>query len=57
MRYRVNFRIEGAVEVTASSEEEAEEIVEDMERGDLFKAFDFDEQEFLAAAYEIDEEE
>ena len=57
MRYRVNFRIEWAVEVTASSEEEAEEIVEDMERGDLFKVFDFDEQEFSAAAYEIDEEE
>jgi hypothetical protein len=57
MRYRVNFRIEGAVEVTASSEEEAEEIIERMERSDLFKAFDFDEQEFSTAAYEIDEEE
>jgi hypothetical protein len=57
MRYRVNFRIEGAVEVTASSEEEAEEIVEGMERGDLFKVFDFDEQGFSAAGYEMSEEE
>lgn len=57
MRYKVNFTLEGAVEVVASSEEEAEEIVERMERGDLFKAFDFDEQEFSAAAYEIDEGE
>lgn len=57
MRYRVNFRIEGAVEVTASSEEEAEQIVEDMERSKMLELFDFDEQEFSAAAYEIDEEE
>lgn len=57
MRYKVNFTLEGAVEVVASSEEEAEEIVEDMERGDLFKVFDFDEQGFSAAAYEMSEEE
>lgn len=57
MRYRVNFRIEGAVEVTASSEEEAEEIVERMERSKMLELFDFDEQGFSAAAYEMDEEE
>jgi hypothetical protein len=57
MRYRVSFRIEGAVEVTASSEEEAEQIVEDMERSKMLELFDFDEQGFSAAAYEMDEEE
>ena len=55
MRYRVNFRIEGAVEVTASSEEEAEEIIERMDRSDLLK--DYDEYGFTVTSYEMDEGE
>jgi len=57
MRYKVNFTLEGAVEVVASSAEEAEEIVERMERSKMLELFDFDEQGFSAAAYEMDEEE
>ena len=54
-RYKMMFNLEGAIEVVASCEDDAEEMVADMDRGDLLK--DCDECGFSVSLYEMDEEE
>ena len=54
-RYKVMFNLEGAIEVIASCEDDAEEMVADMDRGDLLK--DCDECGFSVSLYEMDEGE
>ena len=52
-RYKVMFNLEGAIEVIASCEDDAEEMVVNMDRGDLLK--DCDECGFSVSLYEMDE--
>ena len=54
-RYKVNFTLEGAVEVVASCDEDAQQIVADMERRAMLK--DYDEYGFTVTSYEMDKEE
>ena len=56
-RYKVNFTLEGAVEVVASCDEDAQQIVADMERSAMLKALDFDEYGFSTTSYEMGEAE
>ena len=53
-RYKVNFVLEGAVEIDAPSEEEARDMVEEMERDRLLSYCQ--EQDFSTSAYELEEE-
>ena len=55
MRYNVDFEIHGMIEVTAESEDEAENIVEDMNLHELIE--DADGVQIDAYANETDEEE
>jgi hypothetical protein len=52
-RYKVMFNLEGAIEVIASCEDDAEEMVVNMDRGDLLKVCD--ECGFSVSLYEMDE--
>lgn len=54
-RYKVMFNLEGAIEVIASCEDDAEEMVVNMDRGDLLK--DYDEYGFTVTSCEMDEGE
>ena len=54
MRYKVHFTLEGFVEVKASSADEAEEIVDRMDRNDLLG--DYEEHGFSMASSEMEEE-
>ena len=54
-RYKMMFNLEGAIEVVASCEDEADRIVADMDRGDLLK--DYDEYGFTVTSCEMDEGE
>nr|DAN39344.1 MAG TPA: hypothetical protein [Caudoviricetes sp.] len=54
MRYRVHFTLEGAVEVNASCADEAEEIVDRMDRNDLLG--DYEEHGFSMVSSEMEEE-
>ena len=55
MRYNVDFEIHGMIEVTAESEDEAVDIVEDMNLHELLE--DADGVRIDAYANEMDEEE
>ena len=55
MRYNVDFEIHGMIEVTAESEDEAVDIVEDMNLHELLE--DADGVMIDAYANEMDEEE
>ena len=55
MRYNVDFEIHGMIEVTAESEDEAVDIVEDMNLHELIE--DADGVRIDAYANEMDEEE
>ena len=55
MRYNVDFEINGMIEVTAESEDEAVDIVEDMNLHELIE--DADGVRIDAYANEMDEEE
>ena len=55
MRYNVDFEIHGMIEVTAESEDEAVDIVEDMNLHELIE--DADGVQIDASAHEIEEEE
>ena len=55
MRYNVDFEIHGMIEVTAESEDEAVDIVEDMNLHELLE--DADGVQIYAYANEMDEEE
>lgn len=55
MRYNVDFEIHGMIEVTAESEDEAVDIVEDMNLHELLE--DADSVQIDAYANEMDEEE
>lgn len=55
MRYNVDFEIHGMIEVTAESEDEAVDIVEDMNLHELIE--DADGVQIDASAHEMDEEE
>lgn len=55
-RYKMMFNLEGAIEVVASCEDEADRIVADMERSKMLEDFDFDEYGFSTAVTEIEEE-
>lgn len=54
-RYKMMFNLEGAIEVVASCEDEADRIVADMARSDLLK--DYDEYGFTVTSCEMDEGE
>ena len=55
MRYNVDFEIHGMIEVTAESEDEAVDIVEDMNLHELLE--DADGVQIDAYVNEMDEEE
>lgn len=55
MRYNVDFEIHGMIEVTADSEDDATDIVEDMDLHELIE--DADGVQIDAYANEMDEEE
>ena len=55
MRYNVDFEINGMIEVTAESEDEADRIIADMDRSDLLK--DYDDYGFTVTSCEMDEGE
>lgn len=55
MRYNVDFEIHGMIEVTADSEDDATDIVEDMDLHELLE--DADGVQIDASAHEIEEEE
>ena len=55
MRYNVDFEIHGMIEITAESEDEAVDIVEDMNLHELLE--DADGVQIDANANEMDEEE
>ena len=55
MRYNVDFEIKGMIEVTAESEDEAVDIVEDMNLHELLE--DADDGQIDAYANEMDEED
>ncbi len=55
MRYNVDFEIHGMIEVTAESEDEAVDIVEDMNLHELIE--DADGVQIDAYTNEMDEEE
>ena len=55
MIYKVDFELEGIIEVSSESEEEAQQIVENMERHELLE--EAYEIRFVAFASEFDEED